>query len=134
MGKAELWQDRVAKSLEGHCDFIFNPRRDDWDSSWIQSIHNKQFNEQVNWEMDHLELADVVFFYFDPNTQSPITLLELGLTADTYQNIIVVCPAGYWRKGNVEIVCSRYEIPLFNCIEDGICAMIEILNEYKELK
>jgi hypothetical protein len=30
---------------------VLNPRREDWDSSWIQSIDNPQFREQVEWEI-----------------------------------------------------------------------------------
>jgi len=36
MGKAEKWQDRVVRLLEKTDWTILNPRRDDWDSSWIQ--------------------------------------------------------------------------------------------------
>ena len=47
MGNAENWQEELTKYFER--DFnIFNPRRDDWDSSWKQSINNPQFYEQVN--------------------------------------------------------------------------------------
>lgn len=47
--------------------------------------------------------------YFDPKTKSPITLLELGLFARS-QKLIVYCPTGYWRKGNVDVVCERYNV------------------------
>lgn len=125
MGKAEEWQEKATEALTGHFDFIFNPRRDDWDSSWIQSIDNPQFNEQVNWELEHIEIADWVFFYFDPNTKSPITLLELGLTVGFKSNIIVVCPDGFWRKGNVDVVCKRYCIPLFNNLQVGLDQLLK---------
>jgi hypothetical protein len=55
--------------------------------------------------------------YLDPNTKSPISLLELGLHA-TSKKLYVVCPDGFWRKGNVEMVCSVYDIPLFNTLEE----------------
>lgn len=38
---------------------VFNPRRASWDHSWTQSIDNTQFSEQVNWEQDAMENADV---------------------------------------------------------------------------
>jgi hypothetical protein len=25
--------------------------------------------------------------------------------------LLVCCPPGYWRKGNVDVVCARYSIP-----------------------
>jgi hypothetical protein len=26
------------------------------------------------------------------------------------KKLIVICPDGFWRKGNVEVVCSLYDI------------------------
>ena len=109
MGKAEPWQERIVRELEDTDIVFYNPRRDDWDSSWEQTIENEQFNQQVTWELVHLEKADVIALYFDPATQSPITLLELGLFAKA-DKMIVCCPEGFWRKGNVDIVCDMYNI------------------------
>src|SRR5690348_10901789 len=78
MGKAEDWQTKVQNFLEPYLGIILNPRRDDWDSSWVQTVKNPQFSEQVRWEQSGIEYADVIFMYFDPKTQSPITLLEFG--------------------------------------------------------
>jgi len=108
MGKAEPWQSQVVKALKDCRGTILNPRRPDWDSSWEQSISNKQFYEQVTWELTMLERSHLTLVYFDPNTRSPITLLELGLFGK--HNCIVCCPEGYFRKGNVDIVCERYRI------------------------
>ena len=119
MGTAEKWQERVVRELRDWEGAILNPCRDDWDSSWVQSINNPQFREQVEWELEALENSDWIFMYFDPQTKSPITLLELGLSI-TLDGLIVVCPDGFWRKGNVEIVCSRFKIPLFKSIEEGL--------------
>ena len=49
--------------------------------------------------------------YFDPKTKSPITLLEMGLHA-TDERVVVCCPEGFFRKGNVDIVCKRYDIKM----------------------
>ena len=132
MGTTEDWQTKVTAKLveSGKVGTIYNPRRDDWDSSWVQSIHNAQFKEQVEWELDHLECAGYVFFYFDPNTKSPITLLELGLRAGLGMSAVVVCPDGFWRKGNVEVVCDTYSrnLHLTDNIEDGILKLLEMIS------
>lgn len=125
MGAAELWQDKATQLLAGEEKLcILNPRRDDWDSSWKQSIDNDQFREQVEWELNGLEVADIVLLVFDPNTKSPITLLELGLLVAWRvagaKDIVVVCPDGFWRKGNVDVVCHRYDIMQSNTLEEGI--------------
>jgi len=109
MGVAENWQVRMEKALEGIDCKIYNPRRDDWDSSWEQKASNPQFNEQVSWELSALEQATVIALYFDPTTKSPISLLEFGLFHD---KMVVLCPEGFWRKGNVDIVCQRYNVPM----------------------
>jgi hypothetical protein len=109
---AERWQDQLIEMLDGEClpGTILNPRRENWDSSWEQSITNDQFHEQVQWELMGLREADHVAFYFDPNTKSPITLMELGLCIGELKEITVCCPEGFWRKGNVDIICERYQV------------------------
>lgn len=127
MGKASPWQSDVISWMtskmfipltEGREISVFNPRREEWDSSWEQKESNPQFNEQVNWELHYIEQSDIVFMYLDPATKSPISLLELGLCKD--KDIIVCCPPGFWRRGNVEIVCSRYGIPLYDNLESAL--------------
>ena len=118
MGVAENWQEMIDRELPREV-VIFNPRRDDWDSSWVQSIENKQFKEQVDWELNALDEADLIALYFDPATKSPISLLELGLYAQS-GGMVVCCPDGFWRKGNVEIVCDRYKIPLTDNKKDFV--------------
>ena len=113
MDKAENWQQRLSQSLHGINALLLNPRRESWDSSWDQSIENPHFRAQVEWELDGLDRADIIVVYFDPNTKSPITLLEVGLHASSGK-MLVCCPDGFWRKGNIEIVCDRYSIPLLN--------------------
>ena len=117
MGVAEDWQTIMGKWFLTFGWNVFNPRRTDWDSSWIQSYENPQFNQQVSWELNALEKSDIILMYLDPNTKSPISLLELGLHA-TSKKLYVVCPDGFWRKGNVEMVCSVYDIPLFNTLDE----------------
>jgi hypothetical protein len=129
MGTAINWQLIVATSLESYNGYILNPRRDDWDSSWKQELNNPQFYEQVTWELDMLDACDYIFMYYDPATKSPISLLELGLHAcGGSKSIIVCCPDGFWRKGNVDIVCQRYNIPVYSDFETAIVALKSKLN------
>lgn len=110
MGKAEDWQSELQNALIDEDVVLLSPRRDDWDSSWEQSITNPNFFEQVTWELNHIDKATWVVMYFDPNTKSPITLLELGILTANPDKLLVCCPDGYWRKGNVDVVCQRYGI------------------------
>lgn len=138
MGKAEQWQERIVAALseaeaeaksEADADaetgtgagdlVILNPRRDDWDDSWEQRADDPRFSEQVSWELDMLDAADVVVMYFAPGTKSPVSLLEFGLCARSGK-LKVCCPEGFWRRGNVEMVCRRLRIPLFETLDDLI--------------
>ena len=117
MGLAEPWQERLVNEFKNTDIRFLNPRRTNWDSSWVQQASNPEFAQQVNWELDALEYSDLIVFYFDPNTKSPITLMELGLHAASGK-VIVCCPDGFWRKGNVEIVCQRYGIKMVNNFDE----------------
>lgn len=128
MNTAEEWQNYIQYTLMDLNVTFFNPRRDDWDSSWTDT--SVVFNSQVNWEMNELERSDIIFMYFSPETKSPISLLELGLHANS-NKMIVCCPPGFWRKGNVDIVCTRYNIPLFNDIESAINGLRTKINQLK---
>lgn len=115
MNKAEKWQSQVISHFNKKKNVCFlNPRRDNWDNTWKQDpTANTPFTEQVTWEMDAQDSADIIVYYFDPNTISPITLLELGTygTEKSWNSprVIVCCPDGYFRKGNVVLFCKRYE-------------------------
>lgn len=126
MGSASNWQEKVLKSLENKRVIVLNPRRDHWDNSWEQSINNPKFKEQVLWELNGLEQSDIIVVYFDPATKSPVSLLELGLFSK-HKKIIVACPHGFWRKGNIDIVCEKFKIPLFESLEDLILNLNSII-------
>ncbi|HET9620491.1 MAG TPA: nucleoside 2-deoxyribosyltransferase domain-containing protein [Kofleriaceae bacterium] len=114
MGRAAAWQEALISHLAAHVrtDLVaLNPRRDAWDASWRQSIDEPKFRDQVEWELDGLERADVIALWLAPDTRSPVSLLELGLHARGGK-LVVGCPDGFWRKGNVEVVCARFAVPL----------------------
>lgn len=124
MGTAKEWQQEIISKIMGwetQSDIIIlNPRRADWDSSWVQEKSNPQFSEQVNWELDGLKRADLIFFFFDPATMSPISLMELGYVGGTSARVVVCCPPGFYRKGNVDIFCQRMGIPVLENFDEAV--------------
>ena len=110
MGKAEDWQQKVITAVSDFEKVIYNPRRENWDSTWAQTIDNPKFKEQVRWELESLENSDLIVMNFTPDTMSPISLMEFGLYARSGK-MVVYCPEGFWRKGNVDVVCEMYNIP-----------------------
>lgn len=123
MGKAEDWQDDVIKLFQKKSFLkiynmaIFNPRRKEWDSSWEQKYENPVLNQQINWELRALSWADIIYFYFAPDTISPISLLELG---KFHEKSIVFCSENYSREANVNIFCEHYKVRQVNSHEDAV--------------
>lgn len=136
-GKADNWQEKITKFLSKtkYADdiIVLNPRRDNWDSSLEQSIENKTFKEQVDWELSSQETADMIIMFFDENTKSPISLLETGLFGRTGK-MVVYCPDKFYRKGNVDIVCERYNISCTNDFEDFLKLIYQKLKQVIKIK
>lgn len=127
MGKAEEWQKRIISELKDEPIMFLNPRRNDWDSSWGQTIDDKKFKEQVLWELNSLDFADKIVLYFDPKTLSPISLIEFGLHARN-NKLIVYCPQGFWKKGNVDVTAELYNIKQVDTFE-GLIAELKSLSK-----
>lgn len=129
MGISIDWQQKIIdcfQNMETKKELIFlNPRRKNWDSSWVQTVENEQFNGQVTWELDALEQSDLIVMFLEAHSKSPISMLELGLFAESGK-IIVCCEEGFWRKGNIDIVCQRKNIPTFKTFD----ALIDYLKRF----
>lgn len=116
-GSSVNWQEATINYFS-ECRYnIYNPRRNDWDNSWQQTTENRKFCEQVNWELDAMEKAELIIVNFLPGSRSPVTLLEFGLFARSHK-LMVCCPDEFWRSGNIHIVCTRYNVPFFNTMDE----------------
>lgn len=103
-GMSEDWQAIIEQKFAPFNVLILNPRRDDWNTNWEQSIENVDFKQQVEWELEGLEKASYIFMYFAANNKSPITpyyLTRARLTCSE-QQAHIVCLQGFWRRGNIE--------------------------------
>ncbi len=111
------WRDTLTTLLSTLPITIYNPYRPDWDSTWREDIDFAPYREQVEWELDMQEEADMVVVYFHPATQAPVSLLEFGLCARVPGKAIVYCPEGYWKRGNVQVVCRRFGVEVVESVE-----------------
>lgn len=111
------WRETLATALSDLPFTLYNPYRADWNPTWREDIDFAPFRAQVEWELDKQERADLVVVYFHPATQAPVSLLELGLCARASGKSIVVCPEGYWKRGNVQIVCQRYGVEMVESVD-----------------
>ncbi|RYE91580.1 MAG: hypothetical protein EOO77_48075, partial [Oxalobacteraceae bacterium] len=101
---------------------ILNPRRADWDPTWDQTPDNPEFAAQVKWELDGMDAADTVVFYFPASAKAQVTLLEFGIYG-TPQKGVVFCAPGYWRAGNVQLVAKRRGVPLYADHDEFVTAI-----------
>ncbi|KAJ6488327.1 hypothetical protein DFH09DRAFT_1455842 [Mycena vulgaris] len=74
---------------------------------------NPMLKEQVDWELDSQDRADVTAMFFHTDTKAPISLLELGLYAPSG----MCCPEGFYHRGNVQIACDRFGVELADTME-----------------
>ena len=118
-GNSEDWQQTIAEKLAGRNRhyILYNPRQDEWNPE-----REGEMEYQVNWELEHMEKADYILMVFLPGSQSPITLLELGLHARS-SKLLVICTPGFYRYDNVRITCERYNVPVFESLEKAIEAL-----------
>lgn len=118
-GYASEWQKETIRELRDLPVCWLNPRRPQWDSSWPPGATHAPFAEQVNWELDALALAELVFFWMEAGTKSPISMLELGLITGQRKRAIVACDPDFWRRGNIEITTQRFGVPLVDSLDEG---------------
>lgn len=111
MGSAPDWQADLIAALSEDDVVILNPRRSVWNERSRPSADDPDFREQVEWELAALEAADIIGLYLAPGSQSPISLLEIGLYARSGK-LVVHCAEGFWREGNVQITAARYGVEL----------------------
>jgi hypothetical protein len=127
MGKTKNWQNYVIEKLKSYNNHknivIFNPCSGNWNSSIKPVLNNEKFRKQMEWELSALDMADIILMYLQPGTKSPISLLEFGLY---YKKIIMCCPDGFWRKGNVDIVCNYYNITQVNTIDEMVSKIFKL--------
>ncbi|WP_029275812.1 nucleoside 2-deoxyribosyltransferase domain-containing protein [Pedobacter borealis] len=130
MGKSDDWQQSLSKELIDKNVIILNPRRDDWNKDWKPTGTDPNFRKQVEWELNALEASDYIVMYFAPESQSPISLLEFGLYAKS-NKLLVVCPDGFWRKGNVDIVSEKYKVETYKTIAEMLKSLQQKINLHK---
>ena len=122
-GNSVDWQKEVINGLRDENIIIYNPRRDNWDSS----AGSKQVYEQIEWEQYYLDKCDKIIMVFQDTSLSPITFLELGQYANSGK-LEVFCTEKFYRYENVKFTCDMYNINLHNTTDSK-----EIVDEIKKI-
>lgn len=108
-GDSSNWQEDLIKNCQDLNITFFNPRR----KEWAPNPTREEMEYQIKWEQQHLDMADLIIMCLLDNSKSPISLLELGLYAQS-KKIIVFCNSAFYRWDNVRLTCEKYEIPLYH--------------------
>lgn len=115
MGKSIDWQKATCDWFRARPQgkyILYNPRRDKGLSGEMSD-----FEHQVNWELEHLEKANLIIMNILASSKSPITLLEMGLHMRSGK-LHVICEPGFYRYDNVRITCNRYGVPLYHSMDE----------------
>ncbi|KPM43288.1 hypothetical protein AK830_g3273 [Neonectria ditissima] len=124
------WRATLIASLAGLDMTIYNPKRDDWDATWTEDFSDPRWAEQIQWELDMQDAADVIVVFFHGVTAAPIALAELGMSAGTGRTVACALD-GYCKRGYVEAVCRKYGAPFVRTEEDLRRVVVERLRELK---
>ncbi|CAF3511095.1 unnamed protein product [Fusarium graminearum] len=127
------WRQVVTGALANYPITILNPNRPDWDSTWREDFSDNRWVEQVSWELDMQEAADIIVFMLHEVTEAPISLMELGLAVRT-KSVIVCAHPNYRKRGNVDAVCRMFGVKLLSTQEELVDCLIETLEEVKVTK
>lgn len=119
-GNSENWQKELSnyllsdkylkhKYLRHNNVVIFNPRRDEWP----KDSDHEEIEKQIKWELKHLDESDLIIMNILSDSKSPISLMEIGLYAQS-KKLVVFCTPDFYRYDNVKLVCKKYDISLFH--------------------
>ena len=103
------WQQEMRELLKDLDIVIFNPRRKDFPIGDPDAAF-----DQIKWEFEFLNRADMILFWFSRGSLNPIVLFEYGKwlmntrNKTNYKPIFVGIDLEYERKQDVELQ-TRFE-------------------------
>jgi len=94
----ENWQSQVVSGLQPVDAAVLNPRRASFPAS-----NTPAHQQQIEWEFRHLRRANLIAFWFPPQTLCPIALFELGVCCASQTPLIVGADPNYRRRFDLEV-------------------------------
>lgn len=77
---------------------FYNPRR-------TKDFTPEMETPQIKWEQEHLASADYIFMYIQPDSKSPISLLEFGEFIKSGK-LYVYCEPTFYRYSNLALTAA----------------------------
>jgi hypothetical protein len=120
------WQKVLVRKLMDLDIVVFNPRRANFPMGDPNAAE-----AQIIWEFTHLRKADMISFWFCPETLEPIVLYELGAWSMTNKPLVIGVDPGYERKTDVEIQTSlvRPTIKIATSLDELSDQIFKVVNE-----
>ena len=108
------WQAEFLRRVEGHNLTVLNPRRKQFPMGDAE-----EGRRQIEWEWRYLQRANLVAFWFPPQTLCPIALFELGACCSAGVPLVVGSDPAYARRFDLEVQLGlrRPEIRVHDSIE-----------------
>lgn len=100
------------------------------------SLDNPEFVQTMQWRIQMMDLADVVFLNIMNKSTSPIPVLEFG-TMTTSGKLVVRCGENYQIYSQIRLYCEKYQIPLLTgktSVKDVLLAMGSYTQKFQELQ
>lgn len=122
------WQNIATNWFLENTDLmVFNPRRKNF------NVEDDLDQEQIEWEFEHLKMAQVILFWFTKDTVAPIALFELGKYING--NIVVGCDVDYPRRKDLEIQMDleRLDLKVHTTFKDALTAVQRKVRVYTDL-
>jgi len=105
------WRDEIIGEFGSH--HIFDPTHAQHDD-----LSNAELKHHIMWELEAMQQSDFILLNFLKDSKSPISLVELGLYAQSGK-LIVVCPQEFYKHNYVHILCEKYSTPIFNTLKEA---------------
>jgi len=114
MGAAEDWQAEVIQRLDGLPGLVLiNPRRARFTPDTL--------DEQIKWELDAMERADLILMWLPDTAKAPVSLFEAGLYWNSGKLLLGAGPK-FYRRRNLELTNRR---PLESTLDGLLHAFME---------
>lgn len=124
------WREALNKGLADQAVTIFDPKRDDWDATWREDFSDTRWADQIQWELDMQDTADIIVVLFHGVTAAPVSLAEMGMASRTGK-LIACALDGYCKKGYVEAVCRKFKAPFVRSEDELRRVVMERLSELR---
>ena len=101
---------------------VLNPRRE----GMYDTIQPEWGVEQIEWEHQHLAMADLILFWFPKEGMCTITLFELGKCLASGKRVVIGCDPEYIRSFDVGIQTRLINpnLTIYTTLDDLISAVM----------